>query len=158
MKRPWTERLAALAVDALRTAKIVNEVDVDRAIGIVEEEIRVRLALGDLPEFPDGTMAQKVLSGDIEAVAEQAESILKAVAPAAYCAAQEWDSRIDCLIKLPDGSGIGEMVSLNKATEERIRRAGARLQMRLHGMPVPLENELLPPIKIFEPSPRENSN
>lgn len=155
MKKSWSERIAELAVDALRTAKIVNDADVRRAIGIVEEEIRVRLALRDLPEE---LMAQKVLSGDTEAVAEQAERILKSVAPTAYCVAQEWDSRIDCLIKLPDGSVIGEMVPLHEATEERIRRAGARLQMRLHGVPVPLQNELLPPIRIFGPGPHGNSN
>lgn len=50
MDRPWTLRVAELAVDALLIAKIVDEADFARAIAIVEEEIRVRLAIGDLPD------------------------------------------------------------------------------------------------------------
>lgn len=50
MRKPWTERIASLAVDALRTAKMVKDADLERAVAIVEEEIRVRLALGDLPD------------------------------------------------------------------------------------------------------------
>src|SRR5262249_48460248 len=53
-----------------------------------------------------------MLTGTIEEVAEQAERVLSAVAPGAYCVPQEWDSRIDCLIALPNGSVVGEMIRL----------------------------------------------
>jgi hypothetical protein len=48
--KPWTERVAELAVDALRKARIVRAADANRAVAIVEEEIRVRLEMGDRPE------------------------------------------------------------------------------------------------------------
>jgi hypothetical protein len=46
----WTERIANLAVDALLTAKLVKPEDFERAAAIVEEEIRVRLVMGDWPD------------------------------------------------------------------------------------------------------------
>jgi hypothetical protein len=70
----------------------------------------------------------RLLTGAIEEIADHAERILKSVAETAYTNPQEWDNRIDCLIKLPDGSVVGEMISLHEATEERIRDAGIRLQ------------------------------
>jgi hypothetical protein len=42
-----SKSLAGLIVDALRTAKIVGEKDVARAIAIATEEIEVRKAGGD---------------------------------------------------------------------------------------------------------------
>jgi hypothetical protein len=60
-----------------------------------------------------------MLMGSIEEIAEQAERILQSVAPTAFCTAREWDSRIDCAIRLPNGSVAGEMVRLREATEGR---------------------------------------
>jgi hypothetical protein len=45
----WSRSVANLAVAALIEAKIVAATDLDRAIGIVEEEIGVRLSLEDRP-------------------------------------------------------------------------------------------------------------
>jgi hypothetical protein len=42
-----TGELAAIVVDALLRANIVKDVDVERAIAIVAEEIEVRKILGD---------------------------------------------------------------------------------------------------------------
>ena len=50
MTKTWTERIAGLAVDALLTAKVLKDEDFERAVSIVEEEIRVRLAIGDWPD------------------------------------------------------------------------------------------------------------
>jgi hypothetical protein len=50
IRKPWTERVAALAVDGLCTAKLVKDEDFERAVAIVEEEIRVRLVMGDWPD------------------------------------------------------------------------------------------------------------
>ena len=50
--------------------------------------------------------------------------ILAEIAPGAWCQAQEWDSRIDCGIRLPDGRVVAEMVPLSEATATRIREAG----------------------------------
>jgi hypothetical protein len=48
-EKTWSDRMAALAVDALLTAKVVRKEDLERAIEIVSEEISVRLSLGDVP-------------------------------------------------------------------------------------------------------------
>ena len=94
-----------------------------------------------------------VLTGTIEEIADQADRILKTVAETAYSNAQEWDSRVDCLIKLADGSVVGEMIRLDLATEQRIREAGIRLKRRRLGLPVALENELWAPIAIVRRTP-----
>jgi hypothetical protein len=47
--KAWSDRFAALAVDALITAKIVRKDDLERAVEIVSEELSVRLSLGDNP-------------------------------------------------------------------------------------------------------------
>jgi len=93
-------------------------------------------------------MTDKLLTGTVEDVAEQAERILAAVAPGAWCQAQEWDDRIDCGIKLPDGTVVAEMVPLRDATESRIKEAGERLLKRQQGIAVTLHNERWPPILI----------
>jgi len=45
----WSVRIAALAVDGLLTANIISRENFEKAVEIVEEEIRVRLSLGDVP-------------------------------------------------------------------------------------------------------------
>jgi hypothetical protein len=99
-------------------------------------------------------MTEKLLSGTIEEVAAQAQRLLASVAPGAWCQTQEWDSRIDCEIKLPDGSVVGEMVLLSEATEARIRAAGERLMKRKIGIPVALQDELKPPILLVRTPPK----
>ncbi len=114
---------------------------------LAEQDALVGLSWPGDAELPAGG-----LDGDdrktISDIAELAEQVLQSVAPTAFVQAQEWDNRIDCSVKLPNGSVIGEMVSLQHATEARIRDAGVRLQQRLQGIDVPLENKLLPPILI----------
>lgn len=89
-----------------------------------------------------------MLEGTIEERAAQAERILSSIAPGAFCTAQEWDSRIDCAIRLADGSIAAEMIALAELSEARIIAAGERLQMKRQGIPVRLENERRPPIRI----------
>jgi hypothetical protein len=100
-----------------------------------------------------------LLKGTIEEIAEQAERILTAIVEDAYCAPQEWDNRIDCLIRLKDGRVIGEMIGLDDAEEKRIQEAGERLKQRSLGLDIALVNELRPPIQIgpsskFDPGDR----
>lgn len=47
--KAWSDRVAALAVDALLTGKVLRKEDFDRAVAIVSEEIFVRLTLRDYP-------------------------------------------------------------------------------------------------------------
>jgi hypothetical protein len=48
-EQSWSHRIAALAVDALVTARLLRKEDFERAVDIVSEEISVRLCLGDVP-------------------------------------------------------------------------------------------------------------
>lgn len=89
-----------------------------------------------------------MLTGTIDEIAEQAGQILRTIASATYCVPQEWDNRIDCLIKLPGGGTAGEMVLLTEATEKRIREAGERLKRKAQGEDVVLVDELWSPIRI----------
>jgi hypothetical protein len=50
INRAWSKWIATLAVDAMLDAKIVARPDMEKAIAIAEEEIYVRLALGDRPD------------------------------------------------------------------------------------------------------------
>ena len=50
MKKTWTERVAGIVVHTLVAAKLLKDEDVERAMAIVEEEIRVRLVIGDWPD------------------------------------------------------------------------------------------------------------
>jgi hypothetical protein len=79
---------------------------------------------------------------------EKAEQIVSSIAPGASCTAQEWDRRIDCGIKLSDGSFVAEMISLRDLTEDRLRATGDRLGRRVKGEQVQLVNELKPPLWI----------
>jgi hypothetical protein len=83
-----------------------------------------------------------------EDVAAEAEKLLRTIIPDAFCVAQEWDNRIDCILKLPDGTSVGEMVRLSELTELRIREAGRRLEQRARGVDVQLVNELRAPRRI----------
>ena len=56
--------------------------------------------------------------------------------------------QIDCMLRLPGGSVVGEMVPMSELTENRIRAAGKRLRQRAEGRNVQLVNELRPPIRI----------
>jgi hypothetical protein len=89
-----------------------------------------------------------MFEGTIEEQAGQAQRILASIAPGAFCTAQEWDGRIDCAVKLPDGSIVTEMVLLAELSEARIIATGGRLQKKLRGLPVQLVNELRPPLRI----------
>jgi hypothetical protein len=89
-----------------------------------------------------------VLKGTIDEVAAQAETLLASISAGAFCVPQDWDQRIDCLVNLPDGSVVGEMVSLNEVTERRIRATGERLRKRADGIDVPLVNEIQLPVRI----------
>ena len=90
-----------------------------------------------------------MFDGNLEDAAAQAEAILSAIAPGAVCVAQEWDNRVDCVIRLPDGTVVGEMVSAGDLSEARIRATGERLRQRAAGQDVPLVNELRQPIRIL---------
>jgi len=89
-----------------------------------------------------------MFEGTIDEVAAQAQTLLASVAAGAVCVPQDWDRRIDCVLKLADGSVIGEMVGLDEVTERRIRATGERLQKRADGIEVPLVNELQSPVRI----------
>jgi len=91
-------------------------------------------------------MVGTLLTGTIEEITAQAERILASVASGAWCQAQEWDGRIDCGIKLPDGGAVAERILLRDATDQRIKEAGERLLKRQKGIAVVLQNELTPPI------------
>ena len=82
--------------------------------------------------------------GSIHDAAAEAEKLLSHVAPGAVCVPQEWDNRIDGLLKLPDGRVVGEMVAVSELTENRIRQAGERLRRRGEGVEVPLVDAVQP--------------
>jgi hypothetical protein len=89
-----------------------------------------------------------MFDGTLEDAAAQAEKLLGTIACGAICVAQEWDNRIDCVLRLSDGSIVGEMVPAKDLTESRIRATGERLRQRAAGIAVPLVNELRQPIRI----------
>jgi hypothetical protein len=93
-------------------------------------------------------MNDDILTGTIDEISDQAEKILAAIVPGAWCQAQEWDNRIDCGVKQPDGSVATEMIALEEATVTRIKASGERLLQRQRGIHVPLQNELPRPILI----------
>ena len=90
-----------------------------------------------------------MFKGTLDEVAAQAERLLASIAPGAFCLRQDWDRRIDCLISLPDGSVIGEMVSFDEVTEQRINATGERLRKRAEGLDVRLVNEIESPVRII---------
>ena len=98
-------------------------------------------------------MTERLLIGSIDEISGQAERIVTAIASDAWCHAQEWDNRIDCGIRLPNGKVVAEMIQLSDATEARFKAAAERLLKRQQGINVPLQNELPAPILIT----RENA-
>jgi hypothetical protein len=89
-----------------------------------------------------------MFQGTAEEKARQAEQILASIVPGAFCTVQDWDGRIDCTIRLADGSIAGEMVLLSELTEARIIATAERLQMRLQGIDVPSVNAVRGPMRI----------
>ena len=79
---------------------------------------------------------------------EKAAHFVSSIAPGAFCTAQDWDRRIDCEIKLADGSVIAEMVGLEDLSEQRLRETGERLWRRAQGENIPLVDERAPPVLI----------
>ena len=91
-----------------------------------------------------------------EQLSKKAEEILRKEAVAAFCTAQEWDNRIDCQVKLPNGTIVGEMVELNSLTIERLRETAIRLRYRHAGEPIALVNSILPPLYIGRGRPQSS--
>lgn len=52
--KSWSNRIAALTVDALVDQGLIRQEDFERGVNIVSEEILVRLSLNDYPTSPDG--------------------------------------------------------------------------------------------------------
>jgi hypothetical protein len=84
-----------------------------------------------------------------EKAARDAEKLLTATIPEAACVPQEWDNRIDCIISLPDGSVVGEMIRLSDLSKERLKATAERLRMRLKGSPVRLVDEIRSPKRVL---------
>jgi hypothetical protein len=74
--------------------------------------------------------------------------ILVSIVEGAFCTVQEWDNRIDCCLKLDDGTIVGEMVSLSGLNAQVIQAVGARLKLRRSDVSFKLQNELSPPVRI----------
>lgn len=89
-----------------------------------------------------------MLPGTIEEKASRAEEILSKLSYDIVCVPQEWDDRVDCLLKLPDGTVIGEMIPLAVLTEERVLATGERLRRRAEGVSHLLVDEIRAPIRI----------
>ena len=88
------------------------------------------------------------LDGLWSMLAEEVDSILADVSASSYCVAQAWDHRVDCHVRLPDGTVVGEMISLKDLTEDRLRQTGNRLRRKAAGDDVELVNALWRPLGI----------
>lgn len=69
---------------------------------------------------------------------EEVRRVLTAAEPQASCAARRKDRKIECAVRLPDGTEVGEMIALRDLTEERLEATGERLRRRAAGEKVPL--------------------
>jgi hypothetical protein len=76
---------------------------------------------------------------------KKAERLVSSIAPGAMCTAQEWDHRIECTLKLEDGTMVGEMIGLRDLTEDRLKEAGDRLRRLAEGEDVQLVDAVRPP-------------
>ena len=74
----------------------------------------------------------------------RAQEILRKTCPEAWCTAQEWDNRIDCLVRLKNGAIVGEMISLPDVTAARLTETASRLH-RPTGEDIDLIDPILPP-------------
>jgi hypothetical protein len=88
------------------------------------------------------------MEDDVYAGARWGQEILAEFAPGISCIPQEWDGRVDCLVRLSDGRTIGEMIRLADLTDERLRETGERLRLAREGVDVTLVDPVLPPILI----------
>ena len=88
---------------------------------------------------------QPALEAALEALAEE---ILCSIVEGGFCTVQEWDNRLDCCVRRPDGRLIGEMVPLATLTSAVIRAVGERLNRHMQDESFELHNELTPPILI----------
>lgn len=86
-------------------------------------------------------------------LAKKSETLLKSVAQDAFCTAQEWDNRIDCEVRQPDGSFVAEMIGLEEVNADRILKAAARLRRRSLGEKTVLVNERGCPVYLGGPLP-----
>src|SRR4051812_5994469 len=81
-------------------------------------------------------------------LAAKAEELLRSIVPDAFCTAQEWDNRLDCAVKLPNARIVGEMISVDELTSERLGQTADRLRRKFAGEPVRLVSEIRSPIYI----------
>lgn len=81
-------------------------------------------------------------------IAKRAQVTLSAIVPGVRCVPQEWDGRIDCFIKMPDGSLAGEMILVERLSEEQLSAVADRLKRRASGDATPLINEIRRPARI----------
>ena len=86
-------------------------------------------------------------------LAANATELLVAIIPEAFCTAQEWDNRLDCVVRLADGATVGEMIRIGELTTEWLEETAERLRRRRAGEPVQLVNPLSPPILIRRQPP-----
>jgi hypothetical protein len=86
-------------------------------------------------------------------LATRAEEIVSSIVREAFCTAQEWDNRLDCSVKLRNGTIVGEMISLRELSRERLSETADRLRRKLAGEDVQLISEILPPTFIGGPLP-----
>lgn len=85
------------------------------------------------------------------------EQILVKIVPGAVLVIQDWDNRVDCLLKLPNGVVVGEMISIEELDVSRIQESGKRLKMRLEGHEISLVNEIVQPSRILVSEDRGTS-
>lgn len=76
------------------------------------------------------------------------QEVLSKILPDAVLVMQDWDNRVDCLLRLPDGTVLGEMISFEELDAARIQESGDRLKMRLCGQEVQLVNEIVQPSRM----------
>lgn len=88
----------------------------------------------------------------IEEKAAEAEHLLQAELPGATCVPQEWDERVDCWVKLADGSLIGEKIPIAELSERRVIATRRRLKKRIAGSANSLINEIRGPVRLAAPT------
>ena len=81
-------------------------------------------------------------------LAAEAALRIKRAGVDAVCTPQEWDHRIDCVVRLKDVRTVGEMISLPNLTEERLIETAGRLALARDGHSVQLVNEIRRPVPL----------